>query len=81
MLGDLLLLDSCRELSAIREVGDGNIVEDDVEVVGPMDKGVMDKGGDLGPLGEELFRVKLGDAGLEYLIANGPCHHTRCRGT
>ncbi|KAL2334307.1 hypothetical protein Fmac_015520 [Flemingia macrophylla] len=70
LLGDLFLLDGARELVTVGEVDDSNVIKDDIEVLGTMDKAVADEGRELGVVGEELVDVELGHDGLKDLIVD-----------
>ena len=49
----------------------GDVVQDDVEIPGPLDQLLPDQHADLGSLGDELRGVELGHDGLEHLVADG----------
>ena len=71
LLGDLLLLDGLGELAAKGHVGDGDVLEGDVELGGAARQVAADALGDGLALGDELGGVELGDDGLEDLVADG----------
>lgn len=70
LLRHLLLLDRPRELRAVRQVRDGHIVEQDVEVLRPPNQGFANESGDVRPVGKELIGVELRNNGLHNLVAN-----------
>ena len=70
----LLGLDSRGVLPAEAELGDGDVIEDDVEVPGPVGELFPDHHGDLLALRDELRGVELGDHALEHLVADGGQH-------
>lgn len=74
LLGDLLLLDGLGELLTKGHVGDGDVLEGDVELGGALDQVVADPLGDGLTLGDELGGVELGDDGLEDLVTDGREH-------
>ena len=71
LLGDLLLLNGAGELLAEGHVGDGDVLEGDVELGGAAGEVVADAVGDGFTLGDELGGVELGDDRLEDFISNG----------
>lgn len=71
LLGDLLLLDGLGELVAEGHVGDGDVLEGDVELGGAAGQVGPDALGDGFSLGDELGGVELGDDGLEDFVADG----------
>jgi len=70
-LRDLLGLDGVRELGREGDMGDGHIVEDEVEPPSPAGQVVPHQTGDHLSLGDELRGVELGDHGLEHLVYDG----------
>ena len=64
LLGNLLLLDSLCEFTTEGHVGDGDILEGDVELGGTESKVVADALGNSLSLGDKLGSVELGDNGL-----------------
>ena len=70
----LLGLDGSGVLPAEAELGDGDVVEDDVEVPGPVGELLPYHHGDLLALRDELRGVELGDHALEHLVADGWQH-------
>jgi hypothetical protein len=74
LLRGLLLLNGERELRAVGEVGDGDVLQDDVELARAAPERVGDERRDLGTLGEELVCVELRDDDLENLVADGGEH-------
>lgn len=74
LLGDLLLLDGLGELLAEGHVGDGDVLESDVELAGALHEVGADALGDGLALGDELGGVELGHDGLEDLVADGGEH-------
>lgn len=52
-------------------MGDGNVLESDVELGGALEELGADAGGNLFTLGDELGGVELGDNGLEDLVSDG----------
>jgi len=71
LLGDLLLLDSLCELATEGHVGDGNILEGDVELSGALGEIGADALGDGLTLGDELGGIELSDDGLEDFVTDG----------
>ena len=70
LLCDLLLLDGLGELLAEGHVGDGHILERDVELLGALDEIGPDPLRDSFTLGNELCRIELGNNGLEDFVAD-----------
>ena len=52
-------------------MGDGDILEGDVELLGALEEVVADAVGDGLTLGDELGGVELGDDGLEDFVTDG----------
>lgn len=71
LLGDLLLLDSFGELLSEGHVGDGNVLQGDVELGGTLEKVCTDAVGDGFTLGDELGGVELGDDSLQDFVSDG----------
>lgn len=71
LLRDLLLLDGLGELLSEGHVGDGYVLELDVELLGALQEVGADAVGDGLTLGDELCGVELGDDGLEDFVADG----------
>lgn len=71
LLGNLLLLDGLCELAAKGHVGDGHVLEGNVELGGAAGEVAADAVGDGLALGDELGGVELGDDGLEDFVADG----------
>jgi hypothetical protein len=65
---DLLRLNRRGELGRERDVGDGYVVQDDVEPQRAPHEVLADEAGDHLALGDELARVELGDDALEDLV-------------
>ena len=63
----LLSLNGGGVLSAERELSEGHVVQDDVEVFGAVDELLPHQQAHLLPLGDQLRRVELGHHGLQYL--------------
>ena len=68
---DLLGFDGRGVFPSKAEFCDGNVVEDDVEVPGPVGQLFPDQHGDLLALGDQLGRIELGHDALQDLIADG----------
>ncbi|CAF3518404.1 unnamed protein product [Fusarium graminearum] len=64
LLGNLLLLNGLCEFTAKGHVGNGDILEGDVELGGTEGEVVADAVGDSLSLGDELCGIELGDNGL-----------------
>ena len=71
LLGDLLLLDSLGELATEGHVGDGDVLESDVELCGAAGEVGTDALGNGLTLGDELGGVELGDDGLKDFVTDG----------
>lgn len=71
LLGDLLLLDGFGELLSEGHVGDGDVLQGDVELGGTLEKVCTDAVGDSFTLGDELGGVELGDDSLQNFISDG----------
>lgn len=71
LLGNLLLLDGLGELLAKGHVGDGHVLEGDVELVGALRQLGADAVRHGLALGDELGGVELGDDGFEDFVAYG----------
>jgi hypothetical protein len=71
LLGDLLLFDSSCELLSEGHVGNGDILEGDVELSGTLHKVGADAVGDSFTLRDELGGVELGHDGLEDFVTDG----------
>lgn len=71
LLGDLLLLDGAGELLSEGHVGDGDILQGDVELAGALEKVGTDTVGDGFTLCDKLGGVELGDDGLEDFVTDG----------
>lgn len=69
LLGDLFGLNGIEILFAKGELGDGDVVDDDVEVGCPFGEEVSDSVGDLVSLGEELGGWELGHYCSQDLVA------------
>mmetsp|Transcript_3611 Transcript_3611/g.8683 ORF Transcript_3611/g.8683 Transcript_3611/m.8683 type:complete len:222 (-) Transcript_3611:47-712(-) len=74
LLGNLLLLDCPGELFAVGEVGDGDVVHQDVELPCAMDDGLADLLRDMLALRQQLLRIVLRNRGLHHLVGNGWDH-------
>ena len=70
----LLGLDGGGVLPAEAELGDGDVVEDDVEVPGAVGQLLADHHGDLLALRDQLRGVELGHHALQHLVADGRQH-------
>ena len=70
LLGDLLGLDGCGVLAAEGQLRDGDIVKNDVEILGSVGQQLADHHGHLLTLGDELGGVELGHHRLEDLVAD-----------
>lgn len=71
LLGNLLLLDGLGELAAESHVGNGYILQGDVELGGTAGQLGSDALGNSLSLGDELGSIELGDGGLEDFVADG----------
>lgn len=71
LLGNLLLLDGLGEFAAKGHVGDGHVLQSDVELGSAAGEILADALGDGFSLGDELGGIELGDDGLENLVADG----------
>jgi hypothetical protein len=71
LLGDLLLLDGSCELLSEGHVGDGNILEGDVELSGTLHKVGTDAVGDSFTLRDEFGGVELGHDCLQDFVTDG----------
>jgi hypothetical protein len=71
LLCNLLLLDGLCELLAEGHVGDGDVLEGNVELAGALEQVCADFVGDGLALGDELGGVELGDDGLEDFVTDG----------
>jgi hypothetical protein len=74
LLGNLLLLDGLGEFSAKSHVGDGNILQGDVELGCALHQVGLNSSRDGFSLGDELGGVELSHDGFEDFIANGWKH-------
>ena len=74
LLGDLFTLDGIEILFAEGQLSDGDVVDDDVEVGGPLGEEVTYSVRDLVSLGEKLGCWKLGHYCSQDLVANGWQH-------
>lgn len=70
LLGNLLLLDGLGELAAKGHVGDGDVLEGNVELGGAEGEIGSNALGDGLTLGDELGSIELGDDGLEDFVAD-----------
>ena len=71
MLRNLLSFNGDCELLAEGHVGDGDVLEGDIELSGALGQVGADAVGDGLTLGDELCGVELGDDGLEDFVADG----------
>ena len=71
LLGNLLLLDGLGELAAKGHVGNGHVLEGNVELGGAAGQLAADALGDGLSLGNEFGGIKLGDDGLEDFVSDG----------
>ena len=71
LLRNLLLLDGLGELLSEGHVGDGNVLERNVELGGALDEVGADALRDGLALGDELGGIELGDNGLEDFVTDG----------
>lgn len=71
LLGDLLLLDGAGELLSEGHVGDGDILQGDVELAGTLEEVGTDAVGDCLTLCDKLGSVELGDDGLKDFVTDG----------
>ncbi|WVY95155.1 hypothetical protein V8G54_034243 [Vigna mungo] len=71
LLRHLLLFHRLRELAVVGEVRDGDIIENNVEILGAANETVVNQSGYLRTVGEKLIRIELRDDGLENLVAYG----------
>lgn len=71
LLSDLLGLDGVGEFGGEGDVGNGDVVEDEVEPPRPAGEVFTDKTGDHLTLGDELGSVELGDDGFEDFVDDG----------
>ena len=71
LLGDLLLLDGLGELLAEGHVGDGDVLEGNVELGGAAGEVAADALGDGLTLGDELGGVELGDDSFQDFVSDG----------
>mmetsp|Transcript_601 Transcript_601/g.2389 ORF Transcript_601/g.2389 Transcript_601/m.2389 type:complete len:222 (-) Transcript_601:395-1060(-) len=74
LLCDLLLLDRLGELDSELEVGDRDVLDDQVEVPGPLGQVLLDLCGHFITLRQELLRVVLRHHGLEDLVGDRRQH-------
>uniref|UniRef100_A0A480HAH8 Prohibitin-2 n=1 Tax=Sus scrofa TaxID=9823 RepID=A0A480HAH8_PIG len=74
LLSHLFGFYSCCVLPAEAQLSDGDIVQDEAEVLGPLRQLPSDQQGHLGPLGDQLGGVELGHHTLEHLVDNGGQH-------
>lgn len=74
LLRNLLVLDSLCELLAKCQVGNGHILESDVELLSALQQVRSYSVGDGFSLCDELGSIELGDDGLEDFISNGGQH-------
>lgn len=70
LLGNLLLLDGLGELASKGHVGNGHILEGNVELCGAAGQIAADALGDGFSLGDELGGIELSDNGLEDFVAD-----------
>ena len=71
LLGDLLLLDGLGELLAEGHVGDGDVLQSDVELRSALEKVGADAVGHGFTLRDELGGVELGHDGFEDFVSDG----------
>lgn len=74
LLGDLLLLDGACEFLSEGHVGDGDVLEGDVELRGSLHEVCADAVGDSFTLGDQLGGIELGDNGFEDFVSDGWQH-------
>lgn len=71
LLGDLFGLDGSAVLRTEAELGDRDVIEDDVKVFGALDELAADHVGHQLTLSDELTGVEFGDHALEHFVADG----------
>lgn len=71
LLSDLFGFDGVGEFGGEGDVGNGDVVEDEVELFCLVGEVFMDKMGDYFMLGDELGSVELGDDGFEDFVDDG----------
>mmetsp|Transcript_65826 Transcript_65826/g.170143 ORF Transcript_65826/g.170143 Transcript_65826/m.170143 type:complete len:363 (+) Transcript_65826:38-1126(+) len=74
LLRDLLFLDGPGEFLAVSQVGDGNVVHQDVELARPRHDCLPDLPGDVLSVGQQLLGVVLGDGRLHDLVGDRGQH-------
>ncbi len=71
LLRDLLVLNGLGKVRGEGQVGDGHVVEEEVELLATGEKTLLDLAGDLITLRDQLVRVVLRDNSLENLVTDG----------
>ena len=67
----LFQLDSLRELPSECEMRDGDVIQDDAELLRPLGQLLVNPGRDDLPVGDEFSGVELGNDGLQDLVGDG----------